>query len=309
MEVYYLIDFENVHNEGLENIDSLTKNEHLYIFSTENALNIRMDILFSRGIDMKGHIVPAGKQSLDMHLAAYLGYLLGIHGKECAYVIISKDTDYDNIIKFWKGEGYSHISRKQKIPGVSSNQKKAAASAAAMTDQTINNKISVGMAYDFSGNDRSELNVFMQHGLIGMGYLSSDANRICKYVVAHCNDARMLKGIHNDLKNEFNNYLEIYEDVKTILGKFVRSKSKTKRGSQVRSKSITKRGSQVRSFFGQHFRKKIYIDKKEEIIGILLSSKTKQQVNNNLMKLYADGNVVSHIYQTIQPLIKDLPGK
>ena len=246
---------------------------------------------------MKGHIVPAGKQSLDMHLAAYLGYLLGIHGKECAYVIISKDTDYDNIIKFWKGEGYSHISRKQKIPGVSSNQKKAAASAAAMTDQTINNKISVGMAYDFSGNDRSELNVFMQHGLIGMGYLSSDANRICKYVVAHCNDARMLKGIHNDLKSEFNNYLEIYEDVKTILGKFVRSKS------------ITKRGSQVRSFFGQHFRKKIYIDKKEEIIGILLSSKTKQQVNNNLMKLYADGNVVSHIYQTIQPLIKDLPGK
>ena len=119
----------------------------------------------------------------------------------------------------------------------------------------------------------------------------------------------MLKGIHNDLKSEFNNYLEIYEDVKTILGKFVRSKSKTKRGSQVRSKSITKRGSQVRSFFGQHFRKKIYIDKKEEIIGILLSSKTKQQVNNNLMKLYADGNVVSHIYQTIQPLIKDLPGK
>lgn len=284
MEVYYLIDFENVHNEGLENIDSLTKKEHLYIFSTENALNIRMDILFSRGIDMKGHIVPAGKQSLDMHLVSCLGYLLGIYGKQCAYVIISKDTDYDNIIEFWKKQGYSHISRKPRIPGGSANQ-------------TLNNKIVAGMSYNFSGKERSELNVFMQHKLIAMGYLSSDANRICKHVVAHCNDERMLIGIHNDLRNDYSDYLEVYEDVKTILAKFIPSRSQTKRGSQ------------VRSFFGQHFRKKIYIEKKEEIIGIILKSKTKQQINNKLMKLYADGNVVKHIYQTIQPLIKDLPGK
>lgn len=198
-----MVDFENVHNEGLENIDSLTKNEHVHIFSTENALNIRMDIVFSKRIDIEGHIVPIRKQSLDMHLVSYLGYLLGIHGKQCAYVIVSKDTDYDNIIKFWKGEGYPNISRKQKISGTSANLRKS-----------------------------------------------------------------------------------------------VSSKSK-----------ITKRESQVRSFFGQHFRKKIYIDKKEEIIRIILNAKTKQQINNNLMKLYADGSVVKHIYQTIKPLTKDLPGK
>lgn len=191
METFYLIDFENVHNEGLENIDSLTKTEHVHIFSTKNAQNIRMDIVFSRGIDIEGHIVPVRKQSLDMHLVSYLGYLLGIHGKQCAYVIVSKDTDYDNIIKFWKEEGYPNISRKQKIPGTSTNQKKS-----------------------------------------------------------------------------------------------------------------VKRESQVRSFFGQHFKKKIYIDKKEEIIKIIINAKTKQQINNNLMKLYADGNVVKHIYQTIQPLTK-----
>ena len=70
METFYLVDFENVHNEGLENIDSLKKTEHVHIFSTENALNIRMDIVFSKGIDIKGHIVPASKQSLDMHLVS-----------------------------------------------------------------------------------------------------------------------------------------------------------------------------------------------------------------------------------------------
>lgn len=294
METFYLVDFENVHNEGLENIDSLSEADHVHIFSTENALNIRMDIVFSKGVDIQGHIVPVRKQSLDMHLVSYLGYLLGNHGKQCAYVIISKDTDYDNIIKFWTEEGYPNISRKQKIPG-SAIQKKTVQPAEIAATQTVNSRINVGMAYEFSGDDRSELNVFMQHGLMNMGYSGNEANRICKYVVAHCNDERMLSGIHNDLKKEYNNCSEVYEDVRTILDSFVTSKSK-----------VAKKESQVRSFFERNFRKKLYVDHKEEMIGIILNAKTKQQINNELMKLYADGNVVKHIYQGIQPLIKDL---
>lgn len=154
------------------------------------------------------------------------------------------------------------------------------------------------MAYKFEGDDRSELNLFMQHGLVGMGYERNSANRICKFVIAHCNDERMLNGIHNDLKSAFSNYSDVYEDVKSILEKFVQSKSK-----------IAKRESQVRSFFGQHFKKKLYVDHKDEIIQIILDAKTKQQVNNGLLKIYSDGNVVSHIYKTVQPLIIDLPGK
>lgn len=210
METFYLVDFENVHNEGLENIDSLSKTDHVHIFSTEKALNIRMDIVFSKGADIKGHIVPTRKQSLDMHLVSYLGHLLGIHGRQCAYVIVSKDTDYDNIIKFWKEEGYQNISRQQKIAGTLANQKK--------TVQTV---------------------------VATVSYKNQDE----------------------------------------------------------------KRESQVRSFFGQHFKKKIYTDNKEKIIGIIINAKSKQQINNQLMKLYANGNVVKNIYQTIQPLIKNLPGK
>lgn len=300
METFYLVDFENVHNEGLENIASLKKEDHIHIFSTENALNIRMDIIFSREIDIEGHIVPVRKQSLDMHLVSYLGHLLGKHGKKCSYVIISKDTDYDNIIKFWKEEGYQNISRKQKICESSVTQKKIT-SQITTTIQAANSKIQAGMAYNLSGNERSELNQFMQHGLLAKGYSANNANSVCKYVVAHCNDERMLNGIHNDLRKEFDDYSKIYEDVKLLLGKFVDNKNK--------SKVPPKRESQVRSFFGQHFKKKIYVDKKEKIISIILNAQTRQQVNNNLLKLYSDGNVVKHIYQTIQPIIKDLPGK
>lgn len=91
METFYLIDFENVHNEGIQNVDSLSKTDHVHIFSTENALNIRMDI-------------------------------------------------------------------SQEFMGNSQNiTKKAPANS-----QTVNSKISAGMDYEFSGDDRSELNLFLE---------------------------------------------------------------------------------------------------------------------------------------------------
>lgn len=302
MDTFYLIDFENVHNDGIANINSLSKDEHVHIFSTQNALEIRPDVFWLNNVDIKAHLVPVRKQSVDLHLVSYLGYLLAIHGKKCAYIIVSKDKDYDNIINFWKKEGYINISRKSEIPSKKNIQTKTvnqSATTKTMTNtQTINNKISAGMKCKFTGDDRSELNLFMQHALLARGYSTIDANRICKYVVANCNDERMLNGIHNDLKREWDDYSEIYKDVKTILGEFVSFKNK-----------VAKRESQVRSFFGQHIKKKIYVDHKEEIVQIILSAQTKQQVNNKLLELYADGNVVKQIYQTVNPLIKDLPGK
>ena len=81
MGTYYLIDFENVHNDGISNIENMTKEDHVHVFSTQNATNIRQDIFWLNG-DIKSHLVPARKQSLDMHLVSYLGYLLGVNGKE-----------------------------------------------------------------------------------------------------------------------------------------------------------------------------------------------------------------------------------
>lgn len=72
--------------------------------------------------------------------------------------------------------------------------------------------------------------------------------------------------------------------------------------------SKEKREARVRSFFGKHFKKQIYLNKKEEIIQSVLKSKTKQQVNNNLLKHFTSKEV-NTIYQRLEPLLKDLPGK
>lgn len=69
-----------------------------------------------------------------------------------------------------------------------------------------------------------------------------------------------------------------------------------------------KREAQIRSFFGQHFKEKVYTEHKEEIIQIVIRGKTKQQVNNELTKIYRC-KTSGEVYKKLQPLIKDLPGR
>ena len=74
VETYYLIDFENVNNAGLICSRHLDYRDHIHIFSTKNAPKISIEILSNfHSVDYSFHCLPAGKQSLDMHLTAYLG--------------------------------------------------------------------------------------------------------------------------------------------------------------------------------------------------------------------------------------------
>lgn len=53
METFFLVDFENVHNEGIKNLCSLSKTDHVHIFTTENEPKIRIDYVFSKEIEKK----------------------------------------------------------------------------------------------------------------------------------------------------------------------------------------------------------------------------------------------------------------
>lgn len=87
-----------------------------------------------------------------------------------------------------------------------------------------------------------------------------------------------------------------------------KEQEKSKIQSAKSSNTMSKRESQIRLFFGRHFKKKIYVDKKEEIIQSVLEAKTRQQVNNNLMKFFRSEEV-KVIFQRLYPLIKNMPAK
>lgn len=75
------------------------------------------------------------------------------------------------------------------------------------------------------------------------------------------------------------------------------------------SKKTDNREAQIRSFFGQHFKELEYTKYKEQIIRVLLDGKTRQQVNNGLMKIYHESKTVGKIMKKSKPLLKELPGK
>lgn len=86
------------------------------------------------------------------------------------------------------------------------------------------------------------------------------------------------------------------------------SKTSPKTTSKQKKSKPDKRESQIRSFFGQHFKEKKYQQKKEVIIQAVLKSKTKQQVNNTLMKSFTSEDT-GVIYKRLAPLLKSIPGK
>ena len=97
----FLIDFENVHEKGLEGIGELSPDDAVHLFYTKNASKISLDILSEVKAKLAFHKVNVGKQSLDMQLVSYLGYLIGTVGHEPEYIIVSNDTGFGNTLAFW----------------------------------------------------------------------------------------------------------------------------------------------------------------------------------------------------------------
>lgn len=78
--------------------------------------------------------------------------------------------------------------------------------------------------------------------------------------------------------------------------------------SSAKKISDEKREAQIRSLFGRVFKERMYVEKKEEIIQVLIDATTKQQVNNGLLKLYSN-ETVSKMIKALQPLTKNMPGR
>ncbi len=101
MSVQYLVDYENVHEAGLYGMDALAPEDNVFIFHTSANDRISLSRLDDVQAWVKVILVPAGKQSLDMHLGSFLGYLIGKEDAETRFAIVSHDSDYRNIADFW----------------------------------------------------------------------------------------------------------------------------------------------------------------------------------------------------------------
>lgn len=231
IETFYLIDYENVNSDGLAGCDKLTKTDHIIIFFTKNAMKINMSEIANHGdaeLDMIE--VPAGKQSADIHIGSYIGYLAGINkGKDCSIVVVSKDTDFDNVIKFWKVKTGVKASRAQQIKV--STPKATTAKQATTPKKTITK---------VDGNKKTKLNQEVMQAVRTAGFDASVANTTAQIAAGLYGEEHLANGVHNELRERYDNYLEVYEAVKKVLSKYEKpakaastGKSKTAVNSEI----------------------------------------------------------------------------
>ena len=114
----YLIDFENVHEEGFQLIGRLGDKDAIYCFFTRNVAKISMSALAGiRGGQIHFVEAESGKQSLDLALVSYLGYLIGVRPQELYYDIISNDNGFQKVADFWNKRGMNLRVRLRKVNG------------------------------------------------------------------------------------------------------------------------------------------------------------------------------------------------
>ena len=224
-----MIDFENVHSDGLEGCQKLESTDHIIIFFTQNAKNLDMSgIAKHGGADFEMVEVPAGKQSADIHIASYLGYLAGKYSEDkCEIVIVSQDTDYDNVIKFWKKQAGIKITRRQKIQQqpqkIQQPQKVQQTQQPKKTTQQQPSKKKVTPTktpVNVSGEKKTKLNQEIMQAARTIGYDTSTANKIAKLSTGMLGSRSFLNDVMNAFNDEWSNGAEVYEDLKSVLSKY-----------------------------------------------------------------------------------------
>lgn len=211
MDTFYLVDYENVNVAGLKGCEKLGSTDHIIIFFTAHAKSLDLTSIKSFGkADMKVIQAPQGNQSADMYISSYLGYLVGKYGaNKCIIVIISKDKDYDNVITYWKENENIII---EKSSNIDINIQKLI--------QKDKNSSAENISKNVSGNIKVSLNQDVMQAVRGAKYHKDVANRTAQIASELYGKDTFLSAMHNALKNEYSNGVELYKEIKPVLAKY-----------------------------------------------------------------------------------------
>ncbi len=244
IKTYYLIDYENVHSDGLHGYDQLGSTDHVNIFFTKNGTNVDMSIISNGKAEIKMTEVPAGDQSADMHICSYVGYLAGINSvkqDQCTVIIVSNDTDYDNVINFWNSIGHIKATRTSHIrvqpPKAEKKVTKPKAEKKSATKKTANppqpkkapasSQAPQATTTNTAESKMNKLVEELRSTLQRARYKDEDIKTIAMLAIAYYGDKDMFSKFHNELTTRFSNFADIYKIAKPILNKYVTPKKKT----------------------------------------------------------------------------------
>ena len=295
IETFYLIDYENVHGDGLSGCQDLAKTDHIVIFFTQNAKNIDMSDISNHGsADLDMIEVPAGKQSADMHIGSYLGYLAGKFGNNCKVVIVSKDTDFDNVIKFWKQKTEIVASTTEQI-----KKKPAPKPQMSKRQSVVTNKPAVKV----NGTKKTKLNQEVMQAMRNAGYDASVTNTVVQIATSLYGDEHMLSEVHNALRDRYTDYLDVYAVVKPVLSKHADDNTSKNGGATVSAKDKTATNSDIQKALSKAgFSNDIINYVASTVVKNLGQKNGKQQTYRTVIAKYGQNkglNIYNHIKKYI----------
>lgn len=119
----YYIDYENVHNEGLNGVDKLEQGDRLCLFYSCKADTLKIDVvrqLMKCAADIRFEKIDNGvENALDFQL---ITALMCNYSVAESYYIISKDKGYDAAIEMAAKQGRDNIYRCRDIDGALKHQ-------------------------------------------------------------------------------------------------------------------------------------------------------------------------------------------
>lgn len=109
---YYLVDYENTSEHGLAGIEALHDTDIVCIFYSDHMDKLSFDayhaILATKAAVFDQHVLAETPNALDFQLDTYLGAIIERYKSlRVEYHIVSKDKGYENVIAYWKAQGFS----------------------------------------------------------------------------------------------------------------------------------------------------------------------------------------------------------
>lgn len=172
---FYLIDYENVHINGLNGISRLDETTTVSIFYSENSDKLSFG-LHRRLCQTKATIEyfkaeTSSKNALDFQLTFYAGYLCNKY-PNCDITIISNDKGYDCLSKL-SGRLDSKITRELDLTGYDTQSEK----------EDLKNKVSeLIVNIEVDGVPKEELVDFIVEKIQTLKTKSAINNNIQKFV-------------------------------------------------------------------------------------------------------------------------------
>ncbi len=254
-----------------------------------------------------------------MHIISFLGYLIGRFGQEGRYVIVSNDTDFDKVLQYWKESAGADVRRGRSIryilggsqakttekkaadkkPAEKKTGAKKAADKKPAEEKTDGKKTTEKKTGGRKTDGQKKVEKELQKALSDAEFEPVVIDEVTAFVNSHYGDDEFLTKIHNDLRKKYENYLEVYEIIKPILGK--PSENKTAENKSAESRPAEEKEEGTKKTSGGKGSEKAALN--NEIQKVLSKAGIEADINNEVaalaVKNFGEKNAKQMIYRTI----------